>query len=147
MVGAAVAAVAALAGDIAAGARLSRPGPERFPQQLRQLGDIRRDPPRLIFGEELGGPSVGPLTQQSRRHAETGGFTLLPTNADFRERHRWGCRTGCGGEPTPYAPLMRHRGPRSQPDHKNIRSQDQRGAPGIGATSGKHCADTEPLRL
>ena len=27
------------------------------------------------------------------------------------------------------------------------RSQDQRGAPGIGATSGKHCADTEPLRL
>jgi len=23
-------------------------------QQLRQLGDIRRDPPRLIFGERLG---------------------------------------------------------------------------------------------
>jgi hypothetical protein len=23
--------------------------------QLRQLGDIRRDPPRLVFGEQLGG--------------------------------------------------------------------------------------------
>jgi len=24
-------------------------------QKLRQLGDIRRDPPRLVFGEQLGG--------------------------------------------------------------------------------------------
>jgi hypothetical protein len=24
------------------------------PEELRQLGDIRRDPPRLVFGEELG---------------------------------------------------------------------------------------------
>jgi hypothetical protein len=23
-------------------------------QQLRQLGDVRRDPPRLVFGEQLG---------------------------------------------------------------------------------------------
>ena len=26
----------------------------KFAQQLRQLGDIRRDPPRLVLGEELG---------------------------------------------------------------------------------------------
>jgi hypothetical protein len=25
-----------------------------LPQSLRQLGDIRRDPPRFIFGEQLG---------------------------------------------------------------------------------------------
>jgi hypothetical protein len=24
------------------------------PEQLRQLGDIGRDPPRLVFGEQLG---------------------------------------------------------------------------------------------
>jgi hypothetical protein len=24
------------------------------PEQLRQLGDIRRDPPRLVFGEGIG---------------------------------------------------------------------------------------------
>jgi len=26
----------------------------RLPQQLRQLGDIRRNPPRLILAEQLG---------------------------------------------------------------------------------------------
>jgi hypothetical protein len=26
----------------------------RAPDQLRQLGDIRRDPPRFIFGEQFG---------------------------------------------------------------------------------------------
>jgi hypothetical protein len=25
-----------------------------LPQQVRQLGDIRRDPPRFIFGQPLG---------------------------------------------------------------------------------------------
>ena len=64
-------------------------------------------------------------------------------------------------------PPMRHEGQRPQPDHNNIRppesassgifaaveptdnrSEDQRpGANGIGATSGKHRADTEPLKL
>jgi hypothetical protein len=24
-----------------------------FPQKLRQLGDVHRDPPRLVFGEQL----------------------------------------------------------------------------------------------
>jgi hypothetical protein len=28
-----------------------------WPQQRRQLGDIGRDPPRLIFGEQVGGRS------------------------------------------------------------------------------------------
>jgi hypothetical protein len=28
---------------------------DAFPQQLRQLGDIRRDPPHLVFGEQFGG--------------------------------------------------------------------------------------------
>jgi hypothetical protein len=31
------------------------PAPSSLAHQLRQLGDIRRNPPRLIFGERLGG--------------------------------------------------------------------------------------------
>jgi len=32
-----------------------------LPQQLRQLGDIAGDPPRLIFREQLGGRSPARL--------------------------------------------------------------------------------------
>jgi hypothetical protein len=36
-------------------------------KQFRQLGNIRRDPPRLVFGEQLGGRSPGgkDATQQN----------------------------------------------------------------------------------
>jgi len=33
-----------------------------LPQQVGQLGDIRRDPPRLVADEELG-PRIGALKQ------------------------------------------------------------------------------------
>jgi hypothetical protein len=33
----------------------------RFSVQPRQLGDIHRDPPRLVFGEQLGGRSPARL--------------------------------------------------------------------------------------
>ena len=136
MVGAAVAAVAALAGDIAAGARLSRPGSERFPQQLRQLGDIGRNPPRLIFGEELGGPSVGPLTQQSRRHAETGGFTLLPTNADFRKGIVGAVGLAVGESPHLMPPSCVTGGQGPSPTTKTFAAKINAGRPELGLPAG-----------
>ena len=136
MVGAAVAAVAALAGDIAAGARLSRPGSERFPQQLRQLGDIRRDPAGLIFGEELGGPSVGPLTQQSRRHAETGGFTLLPTNADFRKGIVGAVGLAVGESPHLMPPSCVTGGQGPSPTTKTFAAKINAGRPELGLPAG-----------
>jgi hypothetical protein len=36
-------------------AMIDLPAPSSLAHQLRQLGDIRRNPPRLIFGERLGG--------------------------------------------------------------------------------------------
>jgi len=46
-----------------------------FPQQLRQLGDVRRDPLRLIFGQEF--------RRQSglRRLPQKRGSALRPTRA------------------------------------------------------------------
>ena len=44
-----------IAADDEVGRRAMRNGALGPPQQLRQLGDIRRDPPRLILAEQLGG--------------------------------------------------------------------------------------------
>jgi hypothetical protein len=38
-----------------------------FAQQLRQLGDVRRDPPRLVFREQLGRPTGGYSLRATRR--------------------------------------------------------------------------------
>ena len=38
----------------------------RLTQQLRQLGDIGRNPPRLIAGERVGGRSVAPARPRNR---------------------------------------------------------------------------------
>jgi hypothetical protein len=40
-----------------------------FAQKLRQLRDIRRDPPRLIFREQLGRPA-GLFTRNDKKHAQ-----------------------------------------------------------------------------
>ena len=40
--------------DLLVGARGGGRGALVFVQQLRQLGDIHRNPPRLVLGEELG---------------------------------------------------------------------------------------------
>jgi hypothetical protein len=37
----------------------------KLPHQLRQLGDIRRDPPRLVFGERLGRRSPAVLIKKA----------------------------------------------------------------------------------
>jgi hypothetical protein len=34
----------------------------RLPHKLRQLGDVRRDPPRLVFGEQLGRRALSRFT-------------------------------------------------------------------------------------
>jgi hypothetical protein len=99
---------------------------------------------------------------------KTGGSAFFPTNADFREGIIGAVELATGGEtPTLGPPCVVVGAVRLRSDHKSIgsaqsassgifatveptdnRSQDQRpGAPGIGPTSGKQSADTEPSKL
>ena len=114
----------------------------------------------------LAGCKPGAATN-SKAASVSGGFAFLPTNADFREGIVGAIELANGRRDSSLAsPMRRRRGRRLRSDHKSIgssqsassgifataeptynRSQDQRAANGIGATSGKHSADTEPLRL
>jgi hypothetical protein len=46
-------------------------------QQLRQLGDISRDPPRLVFGEQFRRRSPARLILERIMLASTAGFGLV----------------------------------------------------------------------
>ena len=70
-------------------ARLSAGGIRRSrargsPQQLRQLGDVRRDAAGLITGEQLGGRKTLPIKESPDRQATGAGLAKPPFGAAMR---------------------------------------------------------------
>jgi hypothetical protein len=154
------------------GAQGYRPSAETPAQQKRETGITAKSLVCLATNQarprsRAAKSSPANLSNYGADHGQAFGFRqkphLLPTALhDPRCRHpgrQRGGRTGCGGEPTPCFPLMRRKGTKA-PGVKGqfcgrtallvrLSWQCQRpvGPPGIGAISGKHSADTEPLRL
>jgi len=108
---------------------------------------------------------AAPKQQSRRRRLSANGFAFIP-NAVLPGR-QWGVEPAVGESPHLLSPscvtgdegsdpTTKAYDPRSRPqaaflrplEPTDNRSEDQRpGANGIGATSGKHRADTEPLKL
>jgi hypothetical protein len=93
----------------------------------------KRIVPRLTRAAGSGILAFGFRQKPHQNSKAVGGVSVLTPDAVFREGNG-AVELAVGGAHT-FVPLMRHRGPRSQPDHKNIQPA-QSASSGISATGG-----------